>query len=169
MTIDELREGIDRLDDELLAIFNRRASLALEIGAIKKEGGLAVYDPSREQSKDLVNAFRATLEELDDADLLLHVIDASDSAHEEQIAAVERILRDLKLDPKPRLLVFNKADRLPPGQADEIAAGYSGLAISARSATSTVELLRQIERLLWEEGRTSALPSTSDGADPEAA
>jgi chorismate mutase len=50
MTIDELREGIDRLDDELLAIFNRRASLALEIGAIKKEGGLAVYDPSREQS-----------------------------------------------------------------------------------------------------------------------
>jgi chorismate mutase len=50
MTIDELREGIDRLDDELLAIFNRRAALALEIGAIKKQRGLAVYDPSREQS-----------------------------------------------------------------------------------------------------------------------
>jgi chorismate mutase len=45
-----LREGIDRLDDDLLAIFNRRAALALEIGHVKKQLGLAVYDPSREGS-----------------------------------------------------------------------------------------------------------------------
>jgi chorismate mutase len=50
MNIQELREGIDRMDDELLAIFNRRAALALEIGHIKKELGLAVYDPSREKN-----------------------------------------------------------------------------------------------------------------------
>jgi chorismate mutase len=49
MTIDELREGIDRLDEELLSIFNHRASLALEIGKIKKLQGLPVYDPSREK------------------------------------------------------------------------------------------------------------------------
>lgn len=49
MTIDELREGIDKLDEELLSIFNRRASLALEIGRIKKQKGLPVYDPSREK------------------------------------------------------------------------------------------------------------------------
>ena len=49
MTIDELREGIDKLDEELLSIFNRRASLALEIGKIKKQEGLPVYDPSREK------------------------------------------------------------------------------------------------------------------------
>lgn len=49
MTIDELRDEIDRLDSELLRIFNRRAGLALEIGKIKKERGLPVYDPRREK------------------------------------------------------------------------------------------------------------------------
>ena len=49
MTIDELRQEIDRIDSELLRIFNRRASLALEIGLIKKERGLPVYDPKREK------------------------------------------------------------------------------------------------------------------------
>jgi chorismate mutase len=49
MTIDELRQEIDRLDDELLRIFNQRADFALKIGEIKKELGVAVYDPSREK------------------------------------------------------------------------------------------------------------------------
>jgi len=49
LTIDQIRIEIDRLDDELLRIFNRRASLALQIGEIKKERGLAVYDPNREK------------------------------------------------------------------------------------------------------------------------
>lgn len=50
MTIDELRKEIDRLDGELLRIFNRRAGLALEIGKIKKDRGLPVYDPTREKA-----------------------------------------------------------------------------------------------------------------------
>jgi chorismate mutase len=50
MTIDELRMEIDRLDDELLRIFNRRADFALKIGEIKKGLGLAVYDPAREKA-----------------------------------------------------------------------------------------------------------------------
>ena len=49
LTIDQIREAIDALDDELLRIFNERASLALHIGEIKKERGLAVYDPNREK------------------------------------------------------------------------------------------------------------------------
>jgi chorismate mutase len=49
MTIDEIRENIDRLDGELLRIFNERASLALQIGEIKKGLGLPVYDPAREK------------------------------------------------------------------------------------------------------------------------
>jgi chorismate mutase len=49
MTIEEIRREIDRLDDELLQIFNHRAVLALKIGAIKKESGLAVFDPEREK------------------------------------------------------------------------------------------------------------------------
>jgi len=49
MTIDHIRNEIDRLDGELLRIFNQRASLALEIGKIKKVVGLPVYDPAREK------------------------------------------------------------------------------------------------------------------------
>ena len=49
MTIDQIRDNIDRLDSELLRIFNERAQLALEIGKIKTERGLPVYDPSREK------------------------------------------------------------------------------------------------------------------------
>jgi chorismate mutase len=49
LTIDDIRQAIDRLDNELLRIFNERAALALEIGEIKKERGLPVYDPTREK------------------------------------------------------------------------------------------------------------------------
>ncbi|GAB6081736.1 chorismate mutase [Desulfuromonas carbonis] len=49
MTIDEIRVAIDEIDTQLLEIFNRRAALALQIGEIKKERGLPVYDPGREK------------------------------------------------------------------------------------------------------------------------
>lgn len=49
MDIEQLRQEIDRLDQELLRIFNERAGIALKIGEIKKERGLAVYDPEREK------------------------------------------------------------------------------------------------------------------------
>lgn len=49
MTIDELRGEIDRLDSELLKIFNQRAQLALKIGEIKKTTGLPIFDPGREK------------------------------------------------------------------------------------------------------------------------
>ncbi|HEY1868238.1 MAG TPA: GTPase HflX [Candidatus Cybelea sp.] len=59
---------------------------------------------------DLVNAFRATLEELRDADLLVHVLDASNPQWPRQSRAVETILHELELDRTPRLRVFNKSD-----------------------------------------------------------
>ena len=49
MDIHEIRDEIDRLDDELLQIFNRRSALAVKIGEIKKREGLRIYDPAREQ------------------------------------------------------------------------------------------------------------------------
>ncbi len=49
MDFDQIREEIDQLDAELLRIFNRRAQLALDIGALKKERGLPIYDPEREK------------------------------------------------------------------------------------------------------------------------
>jgi len=49
LTIDDIRQEIDRLDDELLQIFNQRAALALKIGELKKVHNLPIYDPSREK------------------------------------------------------------------------------------------------------------------------
>jgi len=88
--------------------------------------------------KDLVNAFRATLEELREADLLVHVLDASNPDWPRQQIAVEAQLHDLELDAKPRLLVFNKTDCHPEpfdGAQDKL--GYAeareAIQISART------------------------------------
>ncbi len=64
----------------------------------------------------IINAFRATLEELNEASLLLHVVDLSSPDATEQCQTVENILVDLGLAAKPRLTVLNKIDRLPGGQ-----------------------------------------------------
>ncbi|MGH7756959.1 MAG: GTPase, partial [Vulcanimicrobiaceae bacterium] len=69
-----------------------------------------------ELPKELVNAFRATLEELAEADLLVHVIDAANPDWPRQRASVETILHELELAGRPTVLVANKVDRLtdPP-------------------------------------------------------
>jgi GTP-binding protein HflX len=74
--------------------------------------------------EDLINAFRATLEELEQAELLLHVLDASNPQWARQGRAVDAILRELHLDGAPRLTVFNKSDRLVPDAAGEPGALY---------------------------------------------
>ena len=64
----------------------------------------------------LVEAFEATLQEATDADLLLHVVDASSPLVEEQMAEVQRVLGDIGAADIPQVLVFNKADRLESSQ-----------------------------------------------------
>jgi len=86
--------------------------------------------------KDLVNAFRATLEELREADLLLHVLDAANPRWPRQRSAVETILHELELDGAPRLLVFNKCD-LPHTQATQ---EPTALCVSARTGEGLVAL-----------------------------
>ncbi len=71
--------------------------------------------------KDLVAAFRATLEELADADLLLHVVDVADPHLEQKLQAVEKILEELHLDETPRLVVLNKADLLAEHEVEGFA------------------------------------------------
>ncbi len=115
----------------------------------------------RDLPKDLVAAFRATLEELEDADLLLHVIDASDPRHAHQAQAVERILATLDLKETPRLLVFNKCDRLPDGGAG-LAHEEGGVALSALQHTGFEDLLERCEKLLWREGVVQA-PGAEEG------
>jgi len=82
--------------------------------------------------KELMNAFRATLEELDEADLLVHVLDASNPDWARQRASVEAILHELKLDEKPTILVFNKTDRLDDAGRAALA-GVGALEVSAAS------------------------------------
>ena len=77
----------------------------------------------------LVAAFRATLEEVTEADLLLHVVDASAPGVEAREAAVESVLREIGAGDRPRLLVLNKADGTHPERLDALAAGRAGSAV----------------------------------------
>ncbi|MFL5313362.1 MAG: GTPase HflX [Myxococcales bacterium] len=115
----------------------------------------------RDLPRDLVAAFRATLEELEEADLLLHVVDASDPRHAAQARAVEAVLASLDLERTPRLLVFNKMDRNPDA-ARALAHREGGVAVSATTREGFPELLARCEEALWKRGRVQA-----PGAEPE--
>ncbi len=103
----------------------------------------------RDLPEELVAAFQATLEELSDASLLLHVVDVSAPDLERRMTAVRKILDGLGLADAPELLVFNQADRLRPGEAHAIAARFGGVAVSALTRAGLTELLESAERLLW--------------------
>ncbi len=114
----------------------------------------------RDLPEDLVTAFRATLEELAEADLLLHIVDAADPSHGAHIRAVEKILEELDLKDKPRLLVFNKADRLSAEQILAIDDHWrdgmrSPILISAQAEDTTRPLLDEMEQRLWAQDRVA--------------
>ena len=104
----------------------------------------------RDLPEELVAAFRATLEEMEDADLLVHVVDASDPDRDQQIRAVDGILSDLGLGEKPRVLVWNKADKLSPDDAEHLRGGF---VVSALDRATFGPLLLAIERALWNQGK----------------
>ncbi|MCP4402651.1 MAG: GTPase HflX [bacterium] len=99
----------------------------------------------RNLPKDLVEAFRATLEELEDADLLLHVVDLSNPDFEEHIVTVNQILADLHLDSIPQLLVFNKEDLAEESLAQNVCARYDGVSISALQRPSLRKLILRVQ------------------------
>jgi GTPase len=103
----------------------------------------------RDLPKDLLAAFRATLEEIEDSDLLVHLVDMSHARHDAQIAAVNAILEELGNDDIPRLLVFNKADLADPErQADILAAHPGSIVIAAARRDGLPALLSEIDRAL---------------------
>ncbi len=104
----------------------------------------------RDLPKDLMAAFKSTLEELEDADLLLHLVDISNPRFEQQIASVENILRDLKLAGKQKIIVFNKTDRVPEAAAWNIVSRYDAVAVSAKKPETLPPLLKAIEYNIWE-------------------
>ena len=142
-----------------------------------REGEVIITDTVgfiRDLPDDLVNAFRATLEELVEADLLLHVVDAADPQLDTKMKAVEKILASLKAagdDPRktgtgyrrkdgrdspvektaadiPRVVVFNKMDLLDNLEAKGIANRYRGVAISAMKKTGIENLIARCEQIL---------------------
>jgi len=111
----------------------------------------------RHMPRDLKVAFRATLEELQDASLLLHVVDATSERWDQEVEVVDSILEELGLGWLERILVFNKIDLLSPQELELFPS--QGVMISARTGEGIDELLRQVEeRLAWRTpGETEAL------------
>ena len=106
----------------------------------------------RDLPPDLMAAFRATLEELEDADLLLHVVDVSDARFEEQMQAVDAILAQLALERVPKLVVFNKIDRLSNGSdwLASLSRRHHAVPVSARRGEGLDRLVDEADRLLGE-------------------
>jgi GTPase len=99
----------------------------------------------------LVSAFRATLEEVQRAALILQVSDASSPISAEQDAQVERVLKELEADKKPRLLVMNKVDLLPPVQRESLRDDEKTIHISAAKGIGLSTLLDRIDQVLAED------------------
>lgn len=95
--------------------------------------------------KDLLVAFRATLEELNNADLLLHVTDIGNPRFEDQIESVERILSDLNLNKIPILRVFNKQDLVEKETLEKLCRLYDSISISANSESTLAPLIEKME------------------------
>ncbi len=103
----------------------------------------------RNLPKSLMEAFAATLEELRDAHLLLHVADATSPRVDEEIKVVEKILIDLDLAAIPTLLVLNKTDLIDVQKARAFSKKLGGIAISAITPSTIYPLVKKIQGLIW--------------------
>jgi GTP-binding protein HflX len=102
----------------------------------------------RDLPKDLLAAFKATLEEMEESDLLIHLVDASSPQLENQIASVNRILGELQLDALPRLLVFNKMDLVDPEELENRNRLYTAIPVSAIDRSTLGTLVNEISQRL---------------------
>jgi GTPase len=102
----------------------------------------------RDLPPDLITAFRATLEEMEGSDVLIHLVDASSPQLESHIASVEKILEDLSLSAIPRLLVFNKSDLLSEGETSNLEQAYSAVMISAVNSKTLAPMIERMSGML---------------------
>lgn len=129
---------------------------------LPREGDVFLSDTVgfiRKLPHHLVAAFRATLEEVREADLLLHVIDASSRNMEEQIEAVDSVLKELEVPHIPVIFAYNKIDRLedPNSFRKTFWNRRDGVAISALKGEGITELLEKIEENLYIDKKDMAL------------
>jgi len=115
---------------------NRRVLLSDTVGFI------------RDLPPGLINAFRATLEEVQESALILLVTDVSNPNHAEQDASVEKILKELGVEDRPRLHVLNKIDRLTPEEAGAVNGNHNSARVSGLTGEGLEELLRRIDEAM---------------------
>jgi GTP-binding protein HflX len=116
-----------------------------------REGEVVITDTVgfiAELPPDLVRAFRATLEELGDADLLLHVVDGSDPAWRTKAEAVEELVEELSLGSKPLLVVLNKCDLVTEERARLLAGRLDAIAVSAHTREGLDRLVDAAEEAM---------------------
>lgn len=106
----------------------------------------------RDLPEDLLKAFKATLEEMEDADLLIHLVDIGNRGFEKRMDTVERLLDEIGLGDIPRLLVFNKADLVDAVEARNIARRREAVLASALDPSTLTGLLKELELRLWPGG-----------------
>jgi GTP-binding protein HflX len=115
--------------------------------------------------QDLVAAFKATLEELEDADLLLHVVDMAEETCEDRIRSVNKILEEIGIGKKEQILVFNKMDKVDPRLARAFANQWDAVPISALERQTTLELIEVLERKLFRQSKERDFRSEMNSGD----
>ncbi|MDF1595769.1 MAG: GTPase HflX [Acidimicrobiia bacterium] len=100
----------------------------------------------RDLPHQLIEAFQSTLDEVHNADLLLHVVDGSDPDADTQITAVRSVLGEIGAEQVPELFVINKVDRANPQAIQRLVAMHDGVAVSASTGAGVPALLDVIER-----------------------
>jgi len=102
----------------------------------------------RDLPPDLITAFRATLEEMEGSNVLIHLVDASSAQIEDHIASVHKILDELNLSEIPRLLVFNKSDLLGEQGIENMRRGFDAVFISALDRQSLLPMIERVSQML---------------------
>ncbi len=103
----------------------------------------------RDLPEELMKAFRATLEEMEDADLIIHLVDISSPYFKKRMETVERLFTEIGLDNIPRLLVFNKIDLVESQPLAALLRRYGAIGISAVAPKTLTALLCALEIRLW--------------------
>jgi GTP-binding protein HflX len=107
----------------------------------------------RDLPPDLITAFRATLEEMEGSDILIHLVDASSGQIEDHIESVQKILNDLNLSGIPRLLVYNKVDLLSHEKLENMRCASDPIFVSALNRDSLLPMIEKVSEMLAKSNR----------------
>jgi len=144
------------VEDKLFATLDtatRRLRVTDFLSAENKQDEAVLTDTVgfiKDLPKDLMGAFRPTFDELRESDLLIHLVDVSSPRHDDQIEAVEHLLLELGLAEIPKLLVFNKEDKLDHEEVRAVCRRYGAVSISALRPDSLEHFLQVLEKKLSE-------------------